>query len=68
MNELNKYNEKAFENIKHIDESGYEYWLARELMNILQYRNWQNFEKIINPIELSSCNLKNRTGGCSMKL
>ena len=48
MNELNKYNEKAFENIKHIDESGYEYWLARELMNILQYRNWQNFEKIIN--------------------
>ena len=48
MNELNKYNEKAFENIKHIDESEYKYWLARELMNILQYRNWQNFEKIIN--------------------
>ena len=48
MNELNKYNEKAFENIKHIDESGYKYWLARELMNILQYRNRKNFEKIIN--------------------
>ena len=48
MNELNKYNEKTFENIKHIDEYGYEYWLARELMNILQYSNWQNFEKIIN--------------------
>ena len=53
MNELNKYNEKAFENIKHIDESGYEYWLARELMNILQYRNWQNFEKIIDDYKLT---------------
>jgi DNA-damage-inducible protein D len=42
MNELNKYNEKAFENIKHIDESEYKYWLARELMNILQYRNRKN--------------------------
>ena len=42
MNELNKYNEKAFENIKYIDESGYKYWLARELMNILQYRNRKN--------------------------
>ena len=36
-----------FESVKHIDELGNEYWNARELMNILQYCNWQNFEKII---------------------
>lgn len=48
MNELKEYNETVFESIKHIDEYGNEYWLARELMPILQYSNWQNFEKTIN--------------------
>lgn len=61
MNELNKYNEKTFENIKHIDEYGYEYWLARELMNILQYSNWQNFEKIINKA-IMACENSNFNG------
>ncbi len=27
----NKYNNSIFENIKHIDEYGNEYWYAREL-------------------------------------
>jgi len=36
-----------FESIKHIDGNGNEYWLARELMPVLQYSNWQNFKKII---------------------
>lgn len=36
-----------FEDIKHIDGYGNEYWLARELMPALQYSNWQNFEKTI---------------------
>ena len=34
--------------LKHIDENGVEFWYARELMPILQYSNWQNFEKIID--------------------
>ena len=33
MNELKKYTEKMFEDIKHIDEVGNEYWSARELAN-----------------------------------
>ena len=48
MNELNKNNSKSFEDIKHIDENGIEYWYARELMPVLQYAKWQNFKKIIN--------------------
>lgn len=31
-NELEEYREKIFEDIKHIDELGNEYWEARELM------------------------------------
>lgn len=31
------YNEKMFEEIKHINEYGEEYWEARELMALLEY-------------------------------
>ncbi|MGH2514790.1 MAG: BRO family protein, partial [Ktedonobacterales bacterium] len=37
----------AFESIKHRDADGQEYWLARELMKLLGYRTWQNFERAI---------------------
>ena len=60
MNEKLKRNEnytkETFEDIKHIDENGTEFWYARELMNILQYSNWQNFEKIIDKAKISCKN------------
>lgn len=31
MNKISNYNENVFENIKHVDENGNEYWYAREL-------------------------------------
>lgn len=37
MIELKEYTEKVFEDIKYIDENGNEYWLARELMKVLEY-------------------------------
>lgn len=40
--------EKIFEEIKHIDESGVEFWYARELMEILEYTQWRNFLKVID--------------------
>ena len=46
MNNVEKNNE-SFENIKHIDENGVEFWYARELMPILQYSKWENFKKVI---------------------
>ena len=47
MNELKEYTEKLFENIKHIDENGNEYWLARELMPLLEYNKWERFSNAI---------------------
>ena len=55
LKEIDK-NNKSFEEIKHVDENGVEFWYARELMPILQYSNWQNFEKIINKAKLSCKN------------
>ena len=40
MNVIKEYTEKLFEDIKHIDENGNEYWLARELQDILGYHQW----------------------------
>lgn len=63
MNKLNKCNESVFENIKYVDEYGHEYWEARKLMSILQYSNWQNFERVINKAkfacENSNISIKN---------
>ena len=56
MSKLEKnqnYTNETFEDIKHIDENGVEFWYARELMPILQYSNWQNFEKIIEKAKKS---------------
>ena len=47
MNNIEKYKEKTFEDIKHIDEFGHEYWEARELMPLLEYSKWENFHKVI---------------------
>ena len=50
-------NKKSFEGIKHIDKYGVEFWYARELMHILNYSNWQNFEKLIDKAKISCENI-----------
>ena len=47
MNKMDKNYNETFEEIKHIDENGIEFWYARELMPILQYLKWENFKKVI---------------------
>ena len=44
---------KTFENIKHINENGVEYWLARELQEVLQYKKWENFDKVIKTAQIA---------------
>ena len=39
-------NKNIFEAIKHID-NGIEYWYARELQEVLEYKEWRFFEKVI---------------------
>ena len=46
MKQMDESN-KSFEDIKHIDENGVEFWYARELMKVLEYNKWENFEKVI---------------------
>ena len=53
MKELENYNESIFESIKHIDENGKEYWKARELQQVLDYKEWRKFEGVINKAKIA---------------
>ena len=50
------YSNKTFENIKHIDENGIEFWYARELQSVLNYKEWRKFENVINKAKESCKN------------
>ncbi len=58
MNNIKNYNETIFENIKHINEYGQEYWKARELQKVLGYTEWRNFNVSIEKAK-QSCKSSN---------
>ena len=47
MSNIEEFEERIFDEIKHIDEEGREYWNARELMPLLEYHKWENFHNVI---------------------
>ena len=59
MDEIKDYTEKLFEDIKHVDENGNEYWCARELMPLLEYSKWENFDNVIQKAVISYKNGNN---------
>jgi DNA-damage-inducible protein D len=56
MSKLNAEDYKTFEEIKQTDTDGSEFWYARELADVLQYSNWQNFAKVIDRAMLACKN------------
>ena len=53
MNELEVQQKKLFDNLRHFDENGNEFWLARELQTALQYAKWENFHKVIKTAQIA---------------
>lgn len=56
MSDLVKYSEQTFESIKHVNEYGEEYWLARELQPVLEYAQWRRFSDAIERARLACKN------------
>ena len=56
MSFLDKNYNKTFEDIKHIDENEIEFWYARELQLVLDYKEWRKFENVINKAKESCKN------------
>lgn len=54
MNNVEKYNEQVFENIKHVNEYGQEFWYARELQVALEYQRWDKFNNVLERA-ISAC-------------
>ena len=57
MKELECTN-SVFERIKHKDEDGKEYWLARELQSALGYKKWERFNNVIRKA-MEACKTSN---------
>ena len=56
MNEVQTTSYKSFDSIKHTDDAGREFWLARELQQILGYTQWRNFENAIDRAKTACIN------------
>ncbi len=58
MSKLKENTQKNFEDIKHTDENDNEYWKARELQEILGYKEWRYFSGVIEKAQVacSQCN------------
>jgi len=50
---VSEQKESAFDSIRHFDESGREFWKARELQKLLGYAKWQRFEDAIDRAKAS---------------
>ena len=71
MDTLEKYNEKNFEDIKHIDEYGIEYWYSRELQTMLGYKEQRLFSAVIEKAQIAcsqSNNFINSIFGVYLKI
>lgn len=52
MNVPAKHN-RTFEELRRIDESGNEYWSARELFPVLEYSRWEKFRQLIEKAKIA---------------
>jgi DNA-damage-inducible protein D len=53
MQDITKIVQKTFEEIKIEDETWFEFWSARELMNSLGYKEWRKFNWVIDKAQIS---------------
>lgn len=54
-----EYKEAVFENIKHVNENGQEFWYARELQKALGYSQWRRLHDVIKKAEIACENSGN---------
>ena len=59
VGDLTQYSDQTFEDIKHIDERGDEFWYARDLQTVLDYSEWRNFENVIEKARTACRNSNN---------
>lgn len=43
----------TFEDVRHVDEDGNEFWLARNLAPLLEYQDWRNFVQVLEKAKVA---------------
>ena len=56
MTDIQQYNEKIFEKIKHINAYNQEFWYGRELQEVLEYKRWDKFCNVIEKAKTACSN------------
>lgn len=56
MSKIDAEEYKNFESIKRTKDDGTEYWSARDLSEVLEYKKWQNFSKVIDRARIACKN------------
>ena len=64
MSDIDKVQLKTFEEHKKLDDNGNEFWYARELMVLLGYERWANFEKVVVKARVSIENAQQDVNYC----
>ncbi|MGP1578618.1 DNA damage-inducible protein D [Porphyromonas endodontalis] len=59
MEELVDSRKSVFEQIRHIDENGIEYWSAREMAKVLEYSEYRHFLPVIEKAKEACANSNN---------
>ncbi|WP_416777028.1 DNA damage-inducible protein D [Xenorhabdus budapestensis] len=54
-----EHHHQPFEEIKLFSDEGVEYWSARELAPLLDYKDWRNFQKVLNKA-IQACEASNQ--------
>lgn len=60
---IEKYEAKMFDEIRHLDDLGNEYWEARELQEMLGYNEWRWFANVIEKSQIA-CLQSNNDVNC----
>lgn len=60
MSKQSEQQNRLFDDIKHTDSYGNEYWLARELQGVLQYAKWENFHRVVKTAQIA-CKISRQT-------
>ncbi|WP_324697961.1 N-6 DNA methylase [Candidatus Thiothrix phosphatis] len=50
---------QSFEQLRQLTTDGFEYWSARDLAPLLEYRDWRNFHKVIGKA-MQACTTSNQ--------
>lgn len=59
MRSIEDYKEQIFDDIKNVNDYGEEFWYARDLQQVLDYKEWRNFKLVIGKAKIACDNSNN---------